>query len=127
MPKPTLIIVDDEPAVGAFIERVAKMCGFVVLAAETGDAFRQMVEKQDAEVIVIDLCMPGSDGVELLSFLGDRSSSAAIIIMSGVDTRVLDTAARLGRARGLKIVSALAKPVRAAELRKHLLDAAQAA
>jgi CheY-like chemotaxis protein len=127
MRSPGVIVIDDEPAVGEFIERVARLCGFAVEAVSTGEAFKRLIEAQQPDVIVMDLCMPGCDGVELLSFLADRSSSAAIIIMSGVDRRVLDTAERLGRARGLRISGAISKPVRAADLRRQLMSAAQAA
>lgn len=124
---PDLVVIDDEPAVAEFIERVARMCGFNVRAAQTAESFRALLAARKPDVIVMDLCMPGCDGVELLSFLAENSSKARVLIMSGVDRRVLDTAERLGQARGLAIAGVMSKPVRAAELRRQLLDAARTA
>jgi len=46
-------------------------------------------------------------------------------VMSGFDAKVVDTARRLGAARGLKMGRVLTKPIRAAELRTVLEEAKQ--
>jgi YesN/AraC family two-component response regulator len=65
----------------------------------------------------MDLKMPGFDGVQLLQCIKDSGCAAGIIIVSGMDRRSLQTAAKLGRSHGLDIVGTMQKPIKVAELR----------
>jgi YesN/AraC family two-component response regulator len=56
------------------------------------------------------------DGVELLRFLADQGYAAPVLIVSGFDRRVLESAFRLGEALGLSMAGPLEKPVRLEEL-----------
>jgi FixJ family two-component response regulator len=60
--------------------------------------------------------MPGMDGVELLRFLAEHEYRAPVLIVSGFDRRVLDSAFRLGGALGLTMIGPLEKPVRYEEV-----------
>lgn len=115
-----LLIVDDEADFASFVGRVAEQSGYDVVAANNPDAFRGQLASWQPDVIVLDLRMPGTDGVELLRELARDLVTAKIFLASGVDERVLDTARQLGTAAGLTIAGTLLKPVRAAELRRHL-------
>ena len=63
-------------------------------------------------MVALDLGMPGSDGVELLRFLAEHRFGGPVLIISGFDRRVLDSAFRLGEAHGLNMVGPLEKPTR---------------
>jgi len=63
-------------------------------------------------VVALDLGMPGMDGVELIRFLADQDYRAPVLIVSGFDRRVLESAFRLGEALGLNMAGPLEKPVR---------------
>ncbi len=115
-----LLIVDDDADFASFVGRVAEQSGYDVVAANNPDAFRGQLASWQPDVIVLDLRMPGTDGVELLRELARDLVKAKIFLASGVDERVLDTARQLGTAAGLTIAGTLLKPVRAAELRRHL-------
>ena len=65
------------------------------------------------------------DGVELLRFLADEGFRAPVLIISGFDRRVLDSAFRLGAALGLHMVGPLEKPTRLEEL-EEFSDRAEA-
>ena len=67
----------------------------------------------------------GIDGVELLRFLADEDFQGPVLIISGFDRRVLESAFRLGEAQGLNMAGPLEKPVRLEEL-EELLESAQA-
>ena len=77
----------------------------------SAEAFRRDYDRQDPDVVVLDLAMPGGDGIEMLRFLAERQSRAAVVVLSGFDARVVDAAVRLGRSIGLNMAPALAKPV----------------
>jgi CheY-like chemotaxis protein len=64
--------------------------------------------------------MPGMDGVELIRFLADQNYDAPVLIFSGFDRRVLESAFRLGEALGLTMVGPIEKPVRFEVLQETL-------
>jgi hypothetical protein len=66
--------------------------------------------------------MPGSDGVELLRFLAVEGFEGPVLIISGFDRRVLDSAFRLGEALGLNMVGPLEKPARLEAIEEILND-----
>jgi hypothetical protein len=66
--------------------------------------------------------MPRTDGVEYLRFLSDHGFKGPVLIVSGFDRRVLESAFRLGSALGLSMAGPLEKPVRLEELETLLLS-----
>jgi DNA-binding response OmpR family regulator len=116
-----LLIVDDEPAIGRLVKRVAEGCGYDVTATDDSEHFLDELIAIDPDVIVLDLSLPQLDGVELLRFLAASKCRAKILILSGFDARVLETTGRLGSERGLAIAGTLSKPLRVADLREALV------
>jgi EAL domain-containing protein (putative c-di-GMP-specific phosphodiesterase class I) len=106
-----LLVIDDQPDLCEFISEAARGLGFETLAATDPEAFRQAVEDFQPTVVVLDLQMPGADGIELLRYLGERGSRAHVLVASGMDQRVLATAQQLGRSQGLSMIGALQKPI----------------
>src|SRR5262249_53865776 len=68
----------------------------------------------------LDLALAASDGVEQLRYLQESVYRNPIVLMSGFDSRVLDTARTLGASLGLSIAAALTKPLRVVTLRETL-------
>jgi EAL domain-containing protein (putative c-di-GMP-specific phosphodiesterase class I)/FixJ family two-component response regulator len=111
-----LLIVDDEPAIGAFVGRVASNIGYEILAVSTADKFLEHVRNWRPTHIVMDLQMPVVDGLALLSNLAAEKCTASIILISGVDRTVVEAARRIAIDRGLAVTGALTKPIRVADL-----------
>lgn len=120
MKHPSLLLIDDEPALAQFVAHTARDCGFEPHCASDDREFRDRFVEQRPDVVVLDLGMPGMDGVELLRFLSEQGYDAPVLIMSGFDRRVLDSAFRLGGALGLTMAGPLEKPVRYEELEQLL-------
>lgn len=120
MREPRLLVIDDEPALADFVAQVAGECGFVPILTGDDQAFRAAVHHERPDMVALDLGMPGMDGVELLRFLAEENSRAPVLIISGFDRRVLESAFRLGEALGLTMIGPLEKPVRFQEL-EHVL------
>lgn len=107
-----LLLVDDDLSVGRFLGHAAEECGYEALITVTAESFRSQYQSAQPDIVVLDLALPGSDGVELLRFLAEEKSRARIILISGFDERVLGSAMRLGAAMGLAMGPPLHKPVR---------------
>ena len=124
MTRPRLLLIDDEPQLADFVANAAKMCGFDPVATDRDDEFRKQFLDSQPGMVALDLGMPGMDGVELLRFLADQQFEGPVLIISGFDRRVLESAFRLGEALGLKMVGPLEKPARLdaleAILKQHL-------
>ena len=82
--------------------------------------FRDQFVGDRPDMVVLDLGMPGMDGVELLRFLAEQDYRSPVLIVSGFDRRVLDSAFRLGEALGLNMAGPLEKPVRLERLEEML-------
>jgi len=118
MENPRLLVIDDEPALAEFVATVATECGFDPILSEGWEAFRAAVRDTKPDMVALDLGMPGMDGVELLRFLAEEDSHATVLIISGFDRRVLESAFRLGEALGLRMLGPLEKPVRFHDLER---------
>jgi DNA-binding response OmpR family regulator len=112
MPQPRLLLIDDEPALADFLASAAQESGFEPVIARREEEFRQAFTSQTPDLVALDLGMPGMDGVELIRFLADQDFRAPVLIVSGFDRRVLESAFRLGEALGLTMVGPVEKPVR---------------
>jgi DNA-binding response OmpR family regulator len=115
MRQPQLLLIDDEPALAAFVADASRECGFEPAIAPNAASFREGFRERRPDVVALDLGMP-VDGVELLRFHAAERFAGPVLIISGFDRRVLDSAFRLGEALGLSMAGPLAKPVRLAQL-----------
>jgi two-component system, OmpR family, response regulator len=112
MTQPRLLLIDDEPALAEFLANAAVEAGFEPAITSEDRQFRGEFLRARPDVVALDLGMPGMDGVELIRFLADQDYRAPVLIVSGFDRRVLESAFRLGEALGLNMAGPLEKPVR---------------
>ncbi|MEO5641191.1 MAG: response regulator [Sphingomicrobium sp.] len=119
---PRLLLIDDEPALAAFLADAARMSGYEPVIAHDDVDFRALVTSLCPQMVAIDLGMPGMDGVELLRFLAAEKYRAPVLIISGFDRRVLESAFRLGEALGLTMAGPLEKPTRLEDIEQLLLS-----
>ena len=94
--------------------------GIVTAANGTAgiEAYNRM--KPPPELVVCDLNMPGNDGFQFMEQLGQRGYAGAILLVSGMPARTLNSAALMARFHRLNILATLVKPVDAAALRAAL-------
>ena len=122
MVHPRLLLIDDEPQLAAFVAKAADLCGYAPHIADGDEDFRAQFDADRPALTIIDLGMPDSDGVELLRFLAERGFDGPVLIISGFERRVLDSAFRLGEALGLHMVGPLQKPTRLEAIEDILLQ-----
>jgi two-component system, OmpR family, response regulator len=114
------LFVDDNAFIASAIQRIARACGLEVAATTSASSFCERYREQVPDLVGFDLAMPAGDGIELIRFLAAEGCRAPILIITGHDRRVLASAARLGRERGLNIVETLSKPFSAESLQAAL-------
>jgi DNA-binding response OmpR family regulator len=116
MERPRLLLIDDEPALASFLANAARESGFDPCITTADSDFQREFLAVRPELVVLDLGMPGTDGVEQLRFLSSHGFDGPVLIISGFDRRVLESAFRLGEALGLHMAGPLEKPVRLDDL-----------
>ncbi|HTZ37307.1 MAG TPA: EAL domain-containing response regulator [Stellaceae bacterium] len=121
-----LLIVDDDEAFPRIVKKVATGLGFEVVATSSAEDFKAAARTWNPTLVMLDLVMPGSDGVELLRHLAAVKCAAPIAVTSGLDGRTVETVIRLGTERGLRMIGTLTKPVPVARLRSFLGEFASA-
>jgi DNA-binding response OmpR family regulator len=75
----TVLVVDDEPIVREVVVRYLEREGYRTLEAGDGDAARDAVARASPDLVVLDVMLPGTDGLELCSWI--RSMSQLPVIM----------------------------------------------
>jgi DNA-binding response OmpR family regulator len=120
MSQPRLLLIDDEPRLAEFLANAARTSGFDPVITARDEEFRDAFIANPPEMVALDLGMPGMDGVELTRFLADQGYRGPVLIVSGFDRRVLESAFRLGETLGLKMVGPVEKPVRLETLEELL-------
>jgi EAL domain-containing protein (putative c-di-GMP-specific phosphodiesterase class I)/FixJ family two-component response regulator len=113
--KQKLIIVDDEPDLAGYVSDVAEQAGYSTEQYHHAETFKRSY-LGDADVIVLDLLLPGVDGIELIRYLAQIGSEAGVILISGFDSGVLHSAQKLAVEHGLNVLGSLSKPFRFPEL-----------
>ncbi len=106
-----LLIVDDEEDICDLIAEISERHGFDTRTTSNAENVGQILSEFACDVIMLDLMMPGTDGVELLRLLSEKAKNAKLCLISGSDARVLNGARRLASAHGLNVVEALEKPL----------------
>src|SRR3546814_16906041 len=82
------LMVDDAPDVGAFVQHVAEAVGYDMQFTDRADGFKALYRSFHPDVVILDLAIPGTDGIELLIFLAAEDSSAQVLPMSGFGAEI---------------------------------------
>jgi EAL domain-containing protein (putative c-di-GMP-specific phosphodiesterase class I)/CheY-like chemotaxis protein len=115
-----LLAIDDEDGLLAVLRAVAGDAGYDVVTTNDAGVFLEKTREWQPTLVFMDLQMPDVDGVELLRRLAADNVSAPIVLMSGVEDKVLRTIGDLGADLGLNMRGVLSKPVRLETFRRTL-------
>jgi two-component system nitrogen regulation response regulator NtrX len=81
--KPTILIVDDEPGVRSALTGVLQDEGYLVESVATGEACLDRATRAALDLIVLDVWLPGMDGLATLARLRERQVDAQVVLISG--------------------------------------------
>jgi DNA-binding response OmpR family regulator len=83
-----IIVVDDEPEICELLADYLGHAGFKVSTAENGATMRRLLEDQAADLVILDINMPGEDGLSLARYL--RANTRIGIVMLTAAGEVVD-------------------------------------
>lgn len=93
-----------------------------VRGARDGVAAIEAMRSQDWDLVVLDLDMVQTTGLQLIDILADRGSNAALVLASGQPSRLLQSAAAYAESRGVRVVAAVRKPLQVQRIKSVLQD-----
>lgn len=114
-----IVLIDDDRVVGEIVSALAKAMGLQCDITRTPGQFFERIGPHTT-LILLDLVMPEMDGIEILRLLGERNCKASIVLMSGINIRVIETAKKLAQSLGLSVVGHLQKPFPISQLQDLL-------
>lgn len=116
-----LMVIDDDIDITNLFGAIAQDMNLPVRCLNDLEPLNAEFTEFDANVIFLDLQMPGYDGVEVLQLLADMRCKANIYLISSMDKNTRETALQIGADHGLKMAGTLAKPFAIEEIQQVLL------
>ena len=115
-----LLVVDDHADILDFVSQVAEDVGYEVARAQSQEEFQAALAGFKPTLVMLDLQMPDTDGIEFIRMLARRNSRANIVLASGMDQRILTAAEQLGKSHGLAMAGVMQKPIMLGDLESLL-------
>ena len=113
---PTVLAVDDSRSIRALVKRALAADSIEVAQAEHGQAALDLLAAQPVQLILLDVTMPGMDGISCLRALRGRGDRTPVVMLtSESNAEVVATAHALG------VADYLIKPFDGADLRAKVL------
>ncbi|MEP7090248.1 MAG: response regulator transcription factor [Nocardioidaceae bacterium] len=117
----TVLVVDDEERVRALLARSLSSEGHTVVTAADGAEAIERLSQGGVDLVLLDVMMPGVNGLQVLTLMGQRDDATPVIVVSAVT----DVSTRV-QALDRGAVDVMAKPFHTAEMvarvRRHLAD-----
>lgn len=82
----TILIVDDEALIRTLFTRILERAGFATVRAENGDAGLSQFRANRPDLVLLDLRMPGTDGLDVLRAMVEESPETPVVVVSGAGT-----------------------------------------
>ncbi|PWG62043.1 EAL domain-containing response regulator [Spiribacter halobius] len=117
-------VVDDDAEVRQTLGLQLRRLGAEVAVYDGPQALLSELETVRPRAVVIDLMLGRHDGIQVLRQLADRDYPGYVLLLSGMEPKIIRIAMRVGQTLGLRMLPPLAKPYRAAALQEHLSSAA---
>ena len=109
--KPRVLVIEDEPRLRELLGEVVPDMGFAVEAVRSAEEALRLMEAEAREIAIVDLNLPGMDGMEFFAAVHERWPLTQVIILTGFGD--LESARQAIR---LDVVDFLTKPCHLGEL-----------
>ncbi len=81
----TVLVVDDEPIVREVVVSYLRHAGYRTLEAADGDRALELLQREDVKLVVLDIMLPGTDGLEVCRWIRARSQLPVIMLTARGD------------------------------------------
>jgi EAL domain-containing protein (putative c-di-GMP-specific phosphodiesterase class I)/FixJ family two-component response regulator len=116
-----ILIVDDDSFQRTIVTKVLNLLGVTQVASAADGHAAELRLAEGWDLLILDLNMPGMDGIEFLNVLSDHALNPALIFFSGEDFRLLEVAEDLARDLGIRVIGSISKPIDRSKI-EALLD-----
>ncbi|MTA69859.1 MAG: EAL domain-containing protein, partial [Actinobacteria bacterium] len=121
---PKVLVIDDEEAICELIVAVAESAGFEATSASLPRDIEDAIGGR-FDLVVLDLSLGEIDGIEIMSKLGATHRGMPVILVSGADQTLLDTAGRIAEMHKLRVIGSFAKPFSLDVLKTAMMEWSQ--
>lgn len=111
-----LLIVDGDSITSRHVHQLATKLDYTVEEAHTVADALNCIENFRPSLIILDLGLPETDGIAMLTELGKAGCTAAKLLLSHQDRAIIDTAKSIAIERGWQVLGCISKPVYPPEL-----------
>ena len=80
-----ILFLEDEPTIREVLTEYMLMSGYQVTGAERGDTAMERLREQEFDLAVLDICVPGPDGFEVLKFIQAHRKRTAVIMLTALE------------------------------------------
>jgi putative two-component system response regulator len=117
-----ILVIDDEHVIRMLVMEILEAAGHAVTGAESAERALTLLDREDFDLVVSDVVMPGLSGLELLEVVRVRRASLPVVLVTGAGT--YDT---LSRALTRGAAGLVTKPFAHADLQSAVADALERA
>lgn len=113
-----ILILDDEPDFASFAEAALASVGHEVRVITDSVKTPTVIEEFDPTVFLLDIVMPGLDGIEIVDWLAKSRFRGRVILISGYGANYISVTSKIAKVKGLDLAQTLHKPITPEKLRK---------
>ena len=84
--KVNVLVVDDEPEICRTLKNYLELSGYNVITANSGEDALKICDTEKIHIAILDIKMPGMDGLTLLEYIKKADFSIQVIMMTGYST-----------------------------------------
>jgi len=114
-----ILVVEDEPAIAEFVERGLRAAGYAVDCAAEGDEAERRASAGQYDLVLLDILLPGKDGLEVLATIRERDRQTPVILLTALG-EIEDRVRGLDRGATDYVVKPFSMEELLARVRAHL-------
>jgi len=114
-----ILVVEDEPAIAEFVERGLRAAGYAVDCAAEGDEAERRASADQYDLVLLDILLPGKDGLEVLATIRERDRQTPVILLTALG-EIEDRVRGLDRGATDYVVKPFSMEELLARVRAHL-------
>jgi DNA-binding response OmpR family regulator len=80
-----IVVCDDEPDIRELVAEYLERAGYAVFQADAGPALRTILDEKPVDAIILDVGLPGEDGLSLARYVRERHAAGIIMLTGSVD------------------------------------------